>query len=199
MPDPPRGTVITARAVPEGTRLSWPGQPRGQRMKWLVLSVVLLCAGFAASALCAMWAVAEPKEPNGWLLLAISLAVFSAGVLACFRYYDLTHENLILRRDSLEFTPCMKTSEAAELLTWDDEGIWRGFGLSRMFTTFRRKKSTRLSRSKVLSVAVEGRGRYAHVVVTVGHDRLEMGRFLRQAEREWLAGVLRERHGAHGA
>lgn len=194
IPDPPEGTAARAKGIPCGARLSWPGLPGAHRAKWIIVALLSFGAGSAVAVMCAT-RVADMTRADE-RALAVGLTAAAAIILwiisvASLRYILLSREVLFLEADSLRYLPSIKASRSSELLTWEGGDFWDLGALVGALLSLRRRPSVRVTASDLRDVALEGRGRYAHVVLSLGEDRIEMGRFLRDADREWLAGVLR--------
>ena len=167
IPDPPEGTAAMAKGIPCGARLSWPGLPGAHRAKWIIVALLSFGAGSAVAVMCATRVADMTRADERALAVGLTAA------------------------ESLRYLPSIKASRSSELLTWEGGDFWDLGALVGALLSLRRRPSVRVTASDLRDVALEGRGRYAHVVLSVGEDRIEMGRFLRDADREWLAGVLR--------
>jgi hypothetical protein len=195
IPDPPPHTVVRVRHAAGAVTLDWPGQPPGQMAKWNAVTALFAFAPLGIAGLCAGTFPALSGGAEQWpaivTLLVGSLLLSATGVAAGLRCRTLAQERLLLEPDALTHYAAMKGARASELLSWEGAPSIDVAGFIRMLVGLRGRPSVRVTASGLRDVAAEGRGRHAHVALSLGEDRIGMGRFLQDADREWIVCVLR--------
>jgi len=188
LPEIPAGSSITIEETVDGLRLHWLN-PRGGSFRYAVILVFLFwLVVWSVAAVCAvaevMRDVQRASTPDPFRLFWLGIWLVSGGfiVYLVLKLMAPGKPEVLLLGDC-EFhhrtgTPPLVLRESR---SWDFSHSWR---------EFRRLKDTRTDKVKVGRPLLERVGEHQRLTVDVGADRIEIGEFLREPEREWLAQVL---------
>jgi hypothetical protein len=187
--EPPAGSRIAVDSNAEELRLSWPN-PRGGVGRYLVALFLLGWLGaWAAGFVLAFGALFGSDQEGLNLFLAGWLLAWTAGgVFAIWFLLRLARgsrdEVFVLAPYRLEHDP----GEAAfdPFLYFREQyrspaAAWK---------MLRKPKVTRADRESVGEIKLVTTGERQRLTFDVGANRVEVGRHLREPEREWLADVL---------
>lgn len=190
-PERPAGSSLEIESTQEGLNLRWlnprggPGR-RGLALFLLVPLAVSAPLGLAAGIdVCRTQskgtAILYPRVALFLFCLCVSVFLAYCIVVLCMRRRP---EVLTLRQDALVYrrgTP--PVGQRRGNLIWGTHDIsWEPFGPRR------RLQATRGSVTNVKLVRLAGRQRLS---IDRGAERVEIGRYLPEPDREWLADVLR--------
>jgi len=187
LPELPRGSVIEVGEAAGGVELRWanPGDNRAFRycsaVFLLVWSAILL-AGF----LVVTFEELRLAGASYWLLVAMFFgAVLVVGLLIGGsanllrprqpEFLLLGHSDFVHRSGTAPFP--------LTFAPW-----WQN--LSYMWALLHQLKRTTAGKDRVSKVRLEGGGRWESLAVYVNAERIEIGKYLSQPEREWLAEAL---------
>jgi len=208
IPSPPAGSAILREDVPGGVRLSWPG-PSSARGTIITVALALLGVAVVVGMLLSGTLLREGK-PYGAARYAVMAALavaasFLATVLA-FRLRALFREAVIIKADALLWFPPARASHMSGHLGWGGGGTMYGHSgrvarglfhtVTEAFTLWRQRESIRVPRLTITDLALEGKGRFEHLTISIGQGGFDVAKGLSHEDRTWLLERIRGWRGA---
>jgi hypothetical protein len=183
----PRGSRIKERSTPEGTTFKWPLPGSGI---WVflphVFSVSLL--GYSAyQSVKLFWLVPGAVSLSSVLLSLVLPLIVLVSMLRFFR--PSRPESITLGTDYFQHDLGRPGGFMASADTFRNQGVdnrpwWRQLlGLPLLVEMWK---------DELGEIVLERAGGQLRLRYDVGADRIEIGRYLREPEKEWLAEVVRE-------
>lgn len=186
---PPPGSAIAVRREPDHSALSWPN-PKASIVRYGIGLFILCWLGGWVWGLLAVGGELlgpESKAPELFLLFWLG-AWIAGGAMAIFMlawlFRPARDERLLIYHDRLVHHP---GSVAFNPFSWgasDQRPLWS--------EAFKRRRRSEIMRQVAGEPRLERIGEHLRLSIDHGADRTEIGEFLREPEKEWLAGVLRE-------
>ncbi len=212
LPELPTGSVIEVKQTPEGLELRWLNPRRRiSAGRGILLLVLFLLGSWAVAGALLGWQLGRslgegvpPPEAFGWFGIAVLGTVVAIGVFASLHLLITVGlrraEALLLTQDRFLHRPGSPTFSLGrafrDQLRQDWKEALRRGGVRTVISAefwrpFYSLRRTTRSRSEVtVATLALGDGRPQLRIVT-GEDATEVGRYLPQHDREWLAEVLR--------
>ena len=211
LPELPTNSVIQVEETPERLELRWLNPRRNPFGDRAALLVGLFVLGFWAVAGAVLgWQLGRslPQEvPSpeafGWLRIAVLGVAAVVGVLASLHLVVtlgprraevlvLSHDRLLHRRGS----PPSFARALRDRLRQDWKGALKRGGIRTVTRAeFWRRlfplRRTVRSKSEITEVTLAREAGRPQLRLVIGMDAIEVGRYLSEADREWLAEVLR--------
>jgi hypothetical protein len=186
LPPKPRGSTIEESRTDDALTLRWPMPSAGVRE---YLSAVAMIAGLAY--LVYLWAgiLMRPGPGGGfqWIYLVILLPVVFGAAPSLQLLRGSRPESVTLGPDYFRHDLGRATGYLGYADTFRQQGPDRRSGVAKLFAEPLVLESNREEMGPVVLEKDRGlRLRY-----DLGADRVEIGRYLREPEREWLAEVIK--------
>ena len=186
---PPSGSAIAIKREPDHTVLSWPS-PKGNISRYGIGLFILCWLGGWAWGLVTVGGElfgSESKAPRLFLLFWLGAWIVGGGMailMLTWLFRPARDERLLMYHDRLVHYPGSVPFNPFSWGTVDRRRVW-----SEMFKARRRAEIIRQVASEP---RLERVGERLRLGIDHGADRTEIGEVLREPEKEWLAGVLRD-------
>ena len=186
---PPAGSAITVQRAPDHSALSW-HSPKGSILRYGIGLFMICWLGGWAWALVTVGGQllgAESKEPRLFLVFWLGAWIIGGGmamVMLTRLFRPARDERLLVYHDRLVHDP---GSVPFDPFLWGGADRWRLW-----VEAFKRRRRTEIMRQGAREPKLERVGERLRLSIDHGAERTEIGEFLREPEKEWLLGVLRE-------
>ena len=191
-PEPPAGTIIRVRSEPDGDLFYW-RQPHGGAFRYAIAAflVLWLCGWVVGEsfAIHELLVERDEGETTDWGFLLVWLTGWSiGGGVAMWLLYRLLRsprpESVLLGFDSFRY-------DSGDTFLMFLANPWSAMAQTEHWSfPWRRRRRISLSKSEAGPFVLERAGEHQRLRFDHGADRVEIGRHLREPEREWLTGVI---------